>query len=139
MRKVDYIIQYFKAILYDNTWNCHGLAKIIFLLTECSDGFYGNNCEKTCRLTCKIARRCYIITGTCNGGCLLGWKGIQCEHGIPCNKYCVLKLLRQKIDIDPAIHCIGHNCVNKVNNGFFWWLWHMSRTLHSIECKSCNQ
>ena len=116
--------------------NCHGFAKNIFLLTDCSDEFYGYNCKKTCSLTCKIARRCDRITGSCNDGCLPGWKGSMCEHGIHCYKYCVLKLLKQKIDIHvPLIHCIGNNCVNKVNNGFPDSYDICHAFLHSIECK----
>ena len=53
--------------------------------TECSNGFYGYNCEETCSLTCGVPGECDRITGSCNGRCLVGWKGSMCEHG----NYCV--------------------------------------------------
>ena len=55
--------------------------KKILSLAVCSDGYYGYNCEETCSLTCGVPGGCDRITGSCNGSCLPGWKGIMCEHG----------------------------------------------------------
>ena len=66
--------------------NFYELLKTLFALTECSEGYYGHNCEEPCSLTCKDQGRYDGITGSCYSGCMVGLKGKLCEHGKSCVK-----------------------------------------------------
>lgn len=49
----------------------------IFLLA-CQNGFYGEGCSEMCNDTCT---GCNNINGSCDSGCLQGWKGGFCHIG----------------------------------------------------------
>ena len=69
----------------------------LLALIECSEGFYGYNCEEKCSLTCKIPGRCDRIIGRCNGSCLVGWMGSMCNQGKHCMKNHVFKNIELQI------------------------------------------
>ena len=49
--------------------------------TECTVGYFGNNCDESCSMTCGDPGICNKVTGHCNGSCLAGWEGDMCEIG----------------------------------------------------------
>ena len=60
--------------------------------TECSEGFYGENCDVAC--DCSNESSCDRKTGTCN--CARGWTDKKCDaacsngfYGLRCNETCI--------------------------------------------------
>uniref|UniRef100_K1PW82 protein-tyrosine-phosphatase n=1 Tax=Magallana gigas TaxID=29159 RepID=K1PW82_MAGGI len=51
---------------------------------ECSNNTFGRNCQEKCNRTCIT---CDIVTGICDSGCHLGWKGDYCENACDGNFY----------------------------------------------------
>lgn len=49
------------------------------MFTECSPGFYGQDCQENCSTNCIVPRRCQRVTGQCEGGCHAGWKEPKCN------------------------------------------------------------
>eukprot|EP00105_Crassostrea_gigas_P007657 XP_011421974.2 PREDICTED: multiple epidermal growth factor-like domains protein 6 [Crassostrea gigas] len=45
----------------------------------CPDGCYGINCQEQCNINCGVPYRCDRVTGQCEGGCQVGWKGETCK------------------------------------------------------------
>lgn len=50
-----------------------------FTFAACTDGRYGYNCEEHCNVNCGVLYKCDRITGQCEGGCQVGWKGATCD------------------------------------------------------------
>ena len=51
------------------------------ILAACPSGRYGYNCQENCSSNCGVLERCDRVTGQCEGGCQLGWKGTTCDTG----------------------------------------------------------
>lgn len=49
------------------------------ILIACPDGRYGINCQEQCNVNCGVSYRCDRVTGQCEGGCQVGWKGETCD------------------------------------------------------------
>lgn len=56
------------------------------LKKECTEGFHGPNCQKSCSMNCGVRGKCDRVTGQCEGGCQAGWIQIQCDT----SKYLIL-------------------------------------------------
>lgn len=56
----------------------------IFKRKACPNGKYGNNCQRQCNINCGVKARCERLTGQCEGGCKIGWKGITCDKRTIC-------------------------------------------------------
>lgn len=55
------------------------IFNIFFIfLSACQNGFYGEGCSEMCNNTCT---GCNHINGSCDSGCLQGWKGEFCHIG----------------------------------------------------------
>ena len=50
---------------------------------ECSEGFYGKNCQYRCK--CANGAKCHSSTGRCE--CGPGWTGIYCDTPCPAGKF----------------------------------------------------
>lgn len=50
-----------------------------YMVLACPDGFFGPQCVNKCNSTCY---GCNIISGSCENGCLPGWKGNYCHESI---------------------------------------------------------
>lgn len=48
-------------------------------LIACPDGWYGFNCKGQCSANCGVSYRCDMVTGQCEGGCQMGFKGVTCD------------------------------------------------------------
>lgn len=57
---------------------------ILGIHLECPPASYGRNCLQTCSKKCYNFKTCDKQTGTCQGGCVEGWKPPLCGDGI-CN------------------------------------------------------
>lgn len=51
------------------------------MITECTDGTYGQNCVKNCSGHCLNGSTCNKQTGHCNGGCDPGYRDGDCSEG----------------------------------------------------------
>lgn len=47
-------------------------------------GWYGTNCSKQCDGHCRGGATCNHQNGQCDGGCDVGWTGLQCNKGSTC-------------------------------------------------------
>lgn len=52
-----------------------------FLLTECKEWWFGDNCSQQCVGYCRDNNTCNHVTGQCNRGCDAGWTGDMCKKG----------------------------------------------------------
>lgn len=52
---------------------------IIVHFTACPHGVYGINCEDKCSINCGVPGQCDRVTGECEKGCQVGWKGSTCD------------------------------------------------------------
>ena len=48
--------------------------------SACYDGYYGPDCAVRCG-NCKDNQVCDSITGWCDAGCSLGFRGLRCDQG----------------------------------------------------------
>ena len=55
-------------------------VRIPYSLTECTDGFYGDGCQKECG-KCADMTQCNHVNGNCLGDCQSGFKGENCSQG----------------------------------------------------------
>jgi hypothetical protein len=55
----------------------------------CPINYYGDNCTMSCPVTC-VSPVCNPDNGSCIGGCVAGFKGVQCNEGCSLNftAYC---------------------------------------------------
>ena len=58
---------------------CNIFTVVYYILTECSPGLYGENCQGFCSPNCRKTGVCDRVTGHCEGGCQPGWKGKICD------------------------------------------------------------
>lgn len=49
-----------------------------FFTSVCPYGFFGQNCGKRCNETCTC---CNNVNGSCEFGCIEGWRGYLCHEG----------------------------------------------------------
>ena len=49
----------------------------MFILSECPDGYFGLGCANTCSSRCS---GCNTVNGSCDKGCLPGWKEDYCDQ-----------------------------------------------------------
>ena len=61
---------------------------IVFLLLECPDGFYGQDCMDVC--DCENGD-CHFITGFCN--CSIGYMGVACDMSTSQARYFLKKIM----------------------------------------------
>lgn len=54
------------------------LNTIFFGILACSAGYFGQDCTRKCKSSCK---GCNHVTGLCESGCQPGWVGDFCEQG----------------------------------------------------------
>lgn len=59
----------------------------VFCITECKEGWYGDNCNKQCVGHCKDGTTCNHMTGQCDRGCDAGWTGAMCGKGSTKNTF----------------------------------------------------
>lgn len=55
------------------------VSKDIFI-SECINGYYGNDCINQCSVNCDVTSRCEKSTGQCDEGCIPGLRGIMCNQ-----------------------------------------------------------
>lgn len=51
-----------------------------FTLTDCEDGYYGDNCKMVCTCLKTNTEKCNVTNGACS--CRPGWKGHNCDIDI---------------------------------------------------------
>lgn len=61
------------------------IVPAFFCIIECREGWYDMNCTQLCVGHCKDSVTCNHVTGHCDRGCAVGWKGDLCDEGISCN------------------------------------------------------
>lgn len=67
--------------------------KYHFALKKCALGRYGVQCRGICSEHCKGSTTCNHVTGQCEGGCVVGWKGFLCNKG-KCKKIYIYSSLQ---------------------------------------------
>ena len=76
---------YHKNVTLIGSWSHHrrlqGLYFVYILLTACSKGHFGNNCNDTCD-GC-ISELCNRSDGVCDikDQCKAGWHDVKCDNG----------------------------------------------------------
>ena len=58
------------------------MADRFILLLECNEGWYGFDCKLQCSGHCKDNAVCSHVSGLCDEGCVVGWKGNSCDKSI---------------------------------------------------------
>lgn len=64
-----------------------------FFFAGCPPSQYGPFCNQSCPWNCHLP--CDLETGNCIFGCLIGWIGDTCEHGINIHPYPNCLLLKK--------------------------------------------
>ena len=73
-----------RETIFINTVLILFLHKKLFFYTyylACQMNSYGYNCVEKCSKHCFDPQRCDRVTGKCEGGCQVGWKGTTCDTG----------------------------------------------------------
>lgn len=52
---------------------------VFFHEIECSVGYFGVECRNKCSENCFETQKCDRVSGECDNGCKLGWKGGTCN------------------------------------------------------------
>lgn len=60
-------------------WILCVIISFVLWIEECEFGCYGDGCNWNCG-ECKLGL-CNIEIGECEGGCVVGWKGVLCKIG----------------------------------------------------------
>ena len=60
-----------------------------FKRIECIGGWYGVDCKQQCSGHCRDNAVCNHVTGQCDKGCAVGWRGALCDKGMQ-RSTCVL-------------------------------------------------
>lgn len=58
---------------------CYYTMIAVIFISECTDGFFGRNCQEKCNETCLS---CNMFNGVCDKGCRPGWEGNYCQSGM---------------------------------------------------------
>ena len=68
--------------------------KIIFYVSACQRGWYGDGCSERCSEKCKDNVTCRNTDGSCPNGCIAGYSGVKCDSGINTHRFgCVINLI----------------------------------------------
>ena len=67
--------------IYMINYRTYSFYYLLKILAACPRGRYGYNCQENCGVNCGVPERCDRVTGQCEGGCQVGWKGTTCESG----------------------------------------------------------
>ena len=65
----------------DINYRTYSFYYLLKIFAACPRGRYGYNCQENCSINCGVPERCDRVTGQCEGGCQVGWKGTTCESG----------------------------------------------------------
>ncbi|KAK3774960.1 hypothetical protein RRG08_040548 [Elysia crispata] len=94
----------------------------VFVFGECSVGYYGLGCSKTCSSNCKrFGKVCHHIDGNCTSGCKDGYQGEMCDTECDTGKYgdgCLKACSRNCKGRYDACHHITGRCTNGCDDGY---------------------
>ena len=67
--------------IYMINYRTYSFYYLLKIFEACPSDRYGYNCQENCSINCGVPERCDRVTGQCEGGCQVGWKGTTCESG----------------------------------------------------------
>ncbi|KAK3781275.1 hypothetical protein RRG08_066555, partial [Elysia crispata] len=98
---------------------------------ECSTGFYGEGCNRTCSEHCGgNLKSCHRVNGSCNQGCDLGYMGPLCVQE------CNMRKWGQNCTEKCSARCNNNNCqlVTGMCNGCVNGYWECNTTTYGKDC-----
>lgn len=87
--------------------------------TACLHGVYGINCEQNCSTNCGVPGKCDRVTGKCEKGCQVGWKGSTCDTS---TMFCFLAATNQNKSLTCVDIIYYFNVSKKIVFLFFCFL-----------------